>query len=1243
MKRCFQVLSKAARLTVVALLLSPTVAWCQSSNGSVHGQVTDQSQAVIPDAKVVLTNTNTGVTRSAATNRAGLYAFPSVVPGPYKVTVTFTGMATFEATVTVHVQESPVVDATLVTASTVTSIQVVAETPMVQTDTPELGHTLEQTRIDQLPINGRDVKKLLATVPGMNGTRAYGVRQGSEDFVLDGSPLTEEQWGDTMPRLPGLEGIQEFRVVNNAASAKFTRQISIVMETKSGTNQLHGSLFETNRDSGYGVARARDNYDSTVAPYIRNEYGGSVGGPVYLPKLYNGKNKSFFFVSYEGRRIRENTYQGFSVPTQAERNGDFSQDRTAAGGVIDIYDPYTTDTTTYARQQFNYNGVLNAIDPSLESPLAKQIYSIFPLPNVADVNPLAASNYYGTIPAVDNESVLTMRFDQNLGAKDTLYVRLSKGIKDKFDGSLGVPSLNQTANFQRIKSPNKSFVVHETHTFSPSFFNEIILTGTRSESIGATGNPNTRYATQYGLPNPNDNPGFPVIADIGVGYSYSSGNYYVQALSTGGFKFGFFVLEDNATKTKGRHEFQFGMHLRYDQQNYYTLTNDFLNFPSITTALYDPTVPDRNRGQLNTGSVGSAFYLGLANYSYTIPRPNYYTRRNEDAFYFQDNFRVTRRLMLNLGARWQYSPFNKDIHDIMVGFDTKNMAIVTPHGLDNFYKFGAASPAYVQLLESMGARFETAQQAGVPTRLTYNNWHDIGPHLGFSYHALEGKRSFVVRGGMSLNYFPVPQYLWEDIFHENSPFGASYTQAPLTSASQSPDGIRNYGLVSVPTVVAGKNSSNVINLSDPDGITPGTVNFQDIFFDPHQPSNRVYDWNLTIEKELTSNTVLRMAYVGNRATNQEVVDGLNNSIYDQNPWVWYTTTHEEYPTGDYAVAAVRPLNPQSNGTVLPYGDLGRFTKVGWSSSNGVQVELEHRFSKGIGFQVFYNLINTIQAGGAGYPSYSRLLPAADYAPGEVSTDLKQRINQVMRTRDTSVPQQQINFNWVVSLPFGRGQRFGRSMNKWLDAVAGGWQVSGMGTWYSNYFALPTGYYPTGNKVQYYGHKYPVKDCTSGACIPGYLLWNAYLPAQYINSHDASGNPNGIEGVPANYRPAVQPLWPYPADYLTRDPSTDPNYGYYGSNTVFVPLNDGSTVTTSYGAINPFINNYVASTRLWSVDASLGKNFQLNEHFRLRMQMDAFNAPNMPGNSPYPGDYGIAYTNTSANTPRMLQLSGHLYW
>ena len=1234
----------AACIILAVLAISATSAWCQSGNGSVRGEVRDQTQAVIPAATVTLTNTNTNVTSRSTTNNVGLYAFPSVVPGPYKIVVESAGMAKFEANLTVRVQESSVIDAILLPAGTVTTVKVEDVTPVVITDSPELGHTLGRMRIDQLPINGRSISNLLNTVPGLTGQRAYGFRAGSDELILDGAPLQDRLYSGYVTRQPGLESIEEFRVINNAASARFTRQTSVILTTKSGTNLFHGSLFETNRDYGYGVARTRESLTNTAAPFIRNEFGGSAGGPVFIPKLYNGKNRTFWFTSYEAFRLRQSKDGQFRVPTQAMRDGDFSALRTSTGGIVNIYNPYTTDPTTHQRQQFSYGGVLNRIDPALQSPLAKALYSKLPLPTFPNVNPLAAPNYYGLMPQIYDQGTLAVRLDHKINDNDTIYVRVSNSSSDRNNNSMGIPTLDQIANWVQTHAPNKSLSLHHNHIFSPSLFNEFMFSATNTEASSFTGDPSVSYADLFGLPNPLGQKGYPVIDQIGVGVGYNSNYYYFQSVNAQSSRFAYFVLEDNVTKIQGRHEIQFGAHLRYDQLNYLPQqqqSGGFVSFPSVATGLYDPAVPDRSRAMLNTGSIASSFYLGLATYSYPMLKQNYYLRQHEHAFYFQDNFRATSRLMLNLGVRWQLSPYPKDKYDIFTSFDVKNMAIVLPQGLDAFYKAGAAQPSFIQTLQTYGAKFETPQQAGLPARLVNDNWHDLSPHLGMAYRAFDGKKSFVIRSGFSLNYFPEPMWNWTDNFSTNSPFRETYVNTFLTAANQSPDGQQNYGLINTPTIIAGKNSSSAISLTNLGSITPGSGNFKTYFFTPEQPTARVYDWNFTIEKQFMRDSVLRVGYVGNYGANQEMQNSLNASIPS---WVWFTTTKQPTPTGTYATAAMRPLNRLTDGTILPYGDIVEFTRKGWSFGNGVQVEVERHFSKGVAFQVFYNLMNIEKVGANGYNADSTVLPVSSFAPGEVPDDMMQRAELLLKQRDTTVPKHQIKWNWVVDLPFGRGQKFGQHMNRFLDSIVGGWQVTGMGTWRSYYFTIPTSYYPTGNPIEYYGHKYPIQDCTSGKCRSGYLLWNAYIPAHYINSHDPkTGAPNGIMGVPANYKPAQAPLWPYPANYLSLNSKLDPNYGLYGSNTVYIPLNNGKTQQVAYGALNPYRNQFIASTNVWTTDASIHKTFHFTERLRLRLQMDAFNVFNMPGNTPSPGSYGIAYTDSSYNTPRQLQLSAHLNW
>ena len=758
------------------------------------------------------------------------------------------------------------------------------------------------------------------------------------------------------------------------------------------------------------------------------------------------------------------------------------------------------------------------------------------------------------------------------------------------------------------------------------------------------------YAAQLGLPNPNGVPGFPVINNIGVGTGSSN---YIQPVNWNLRYFNYFILEDNATKIIGKHEIQFGIHLRADRNNWMSQqqrTAGSVTFQANTTALFDPTKSSAtNRVALgNTGNVAAAAFLGYANYEVRVAKGMYYLRQNEDSSYVQDNIRLTSRLKLNLGFRWQFTPYPSDKYNIMSAFDLKNMAIVLGQDLNTLYRVGATSPSLIAFLTANGAKFETAQQAGFPNKLVYNNYHDIGPHVGFAYRAFDGPKSFVLRGGLSENYYWQPAYGWNDRMRLNSPFSGIYQNSALTAGAQSPDGLSNYGLVSTPTLVAGLNSTNAVSFTNPQGITYGGDGYRASWFDPHQPSSRVWDWNLTLEKEIMHDTLLRAAYVGNHSTHLDSYDDLNAQIP---AYIWVSNTHALPPNDPNSNAEIRPLD----GTTYPYGDLQLYRKDGWGWSNGIQAELERRYSKGVGYQVMYMFMNSTRAANHGWYYDSAVEPVTSFLPNTVPADRQARMRLLMYARDTTVPQHEIRWNFIVDLPFGKGKPIGRNANGLLEKLIGGWQVSAIGHWNSNYFMLPTSNFPTGTPVQYYGHKYPIQDCRSGACRPGYLMWNGYIPANLINSHDPkTGLPNGVEGVPSDYKPAASPIWPYPADYASHNSSNDPNYNYYGTNTVFLPISGSTTPyqidITPYGngglqssPISPWINQPIASTNTWVQDASMFKNISIKERLRLRLQFDFFNVFNMPGNSPNAGGDGVVSTFSNYNSPRTMQASARLTW
>ena len=1245
-----------AWLTLVCLLAiflaSPNI-YGQSSVGSVRGTVQDPTGAVIPNVTVVLTNTATGVQQNARSNESGIYVFPSVNPGPYRIEAESAGMAKFDATVTVQTATSSTIDIALVPAGTATTVQVADVTPVLKTDTPTMSHTLERARIEQLPINGRFVTNLLQTIPGINqdnGIRVFGARSGTHDLILDGAALTDSLYGGAITRPPSLDSIQEFHVEVNNTSARYARQATIIMTTKSGTNEIHGSLFETNRNSGYGVARQRQSTWTKPAKLNRNEFGGTVGGPVWIPKLYDGRNRTFWFFNYEGYKLRSESIGTYRVPTEKMRNGDFSELVNSAGAPVTIYDPLTTDTATGMRQPFTYQGQFNRIDPARLSPFAKYIYGILPLPNVAGVNPLLGANFIAPAPTLDDQYTWGARFDHRFSDKDMVFGRITKSMATRDQPAAnGVPTLDGFGNSRTNLNPNKSLAVDWTRTFSPTFYNQVTFSASRRVDSTTSGEPGRKYTDELGLPNPNDTAGYPVVNNIGVGTGVSN---YFQPVNWNISYFNYFILENNATKILGKHEFQFGGRFRHDQLNYMPQqqrTAGNLSFVANATALLDPANSSSiaaceanpancvRRPLQNTGDVGAAFFLGYANYEVRKAKGMYYIRQNEDALYFQDRWRVNNRLTLNLGVRWQFTPYAYDKYNLISGFDPKSMSIVLGQPLDFMYTMGATTPQLINVLQSYGAKFITPEQAGLPKKMVKNNWFDIGPHVGFAYKAFDGPSSFVIRGGYSINYNTIPLYTWNDRMRLNAPFAGFYQNYQLTASDQSPDLTPQWGLVNRPTIVTGLNSANAVTFDRPTGITPGSESFQVAYFNPNQPTARVHDWNLTVEKEVLPDTVLRVAYVGNHGTRQESYLDWNSPT---NEYVWVSQTGTVPPSGITSQTALRP-NPNQ-----PYGNLQEWQKDGWGWSNGAQVELQRRYSKGFGFQVFYVLMNVTRAAAAGWEV--ALPPASNFLPGTVPTDNLERLDLLLNRRDPAVPQHEVRWNWIADLPFGKGKAFANTSNRFVNGVLGGWQIAGLGRWRTRWFSLPTTNWPTGEPIKYNGESIPIEDCRSGTCRPGFLAWNAYIPAHQINSTNAQGRPNGVMGVPADYKPTESPLWPYPANYPSLNAQNDPNFANYGTNFVWLPLNNGTQHRinlngNTYGSpLHPWLNQVMRGNNQWNTDASLIKNFTINERMNLRFTADFFNVFNVPGN-PLPNSSGIIETWTSAQEARVMQLSARFAW
>jgi hypothetical protein len=1242
-------LRRVSILAALSLVSFDSAIYAQSGTGSVRGAVRDQSNAVVAGATVELTKKDTNIRVNTVTNESGLYVFPAAMPGEYMLIVKSAGMDLFSAVVLVQVQQSTVLDAVLKVGSTENRVTVTAEaTPMLVVDNPTLGHVLERRRIEQLPVNGRSIEQLLVTVPGLENpkpgqniqVRSFGMMAGAHNYYLDGAVLEQSMWNEgTIDRPPGLDTIQEFKVENNAHSAKYSRMTSIVLSTKSGSNAVHGAAFLTNRNNAYGKARTRTDFGQ-IPELSRNEFGANLGGPVFIPKLYNGRDRTFFFAAYEAYRASTPASLSGRVPTEAMRNGDFSGLRDAQGRLITIYDPLTTNAQAWARQPFSHGGKLNAIDPKRISPLAQYLFSVIPTPTYPERNPLLENNWFGIAPDTTNQWTATTRIDHRFSEADQFYVRHTEGsslrVYDPYAWLSNVPTTDLIGNMGSNDHRNRSVATSWVHTFSPTLFNELTASYSYFYRLQGTGEPGVSYVDQLGLPNPFRLTGYPFISDIGL-----TPAVYLRSTHTNEQNHSYYIFANNATKIVGKHELQFGAYFRYDklstlpQQVFGTGTT---SFATLATSLYDPaSARDAPLPAALTGNNIANMYLGVANYQTPRRKGVFNQRKHEDAFYFQDNFKVTPRLTLNLGVRWQLTPFPSETRNINVpGFNPASRAVVLSQPLDNLYAAGVTSPQEIQLFQNIGVKFETYQEAGLPQKLVKDNWWDIGPHLGMAYRVGSGPGSFVIRGGYSVSYFNEGIWAWMDQSAANTPFTVLFQNLALTSAAESPDGIGGYGMRSAPGIIAGSNSQNAVSLDRPAPLAPGqTSNY---YFNPNQPTAKVHDWNVTFEKMIMSNTVLRAGYVGNHGANQMQIFSYN----DATPaYIWYDTRRTALPTGRFSGVATRPFD----NTV--YGPLVEYRKSGWSNYQGAQIELERRYSQGAAFQFSYVLSNAMRAGDqAGGSGYTSTVPALNqFLPGTVPEDYDERNRFLNYRRDISIPKHRVRWNWIVDLPFGRGKLLGRNARGVVEKLIGGWQIAGLGTLASSYATIDTtDWNLTGQAIQEYGYKHPIEDCRSGTCYPGYLWWNGYIPANRINSVDANGRPNGVMGVPADYKPAVTPLIPWGSTTLPPNaPANTAVATFWDTDTVWLPLNDGTVQRLEYNSnLHPWRNQYIGGPIQWNVDASIFKRVALREGIELRFTVDAFNVFNHPNNV-IGGGSGILDARAQSNLARELQLSVRLSW
>jgi hypothetical protein len=1090
-------------LSALFLLLVLTVVtplWAQKDAGAIVGLVRDASGAVVTGAKVTVTDVDHGIQFTLSTNNEGEYVASPLRIGQYSVTVEKQGFKKAVAgPVQVNIQDRVGVDFKLVPGMATEVVTVSSERPQLETDTSELGQVVDSRRINALPLNGRNYAQLAllgaGVAPAEPGSRvetsagfsANGARSLQNNFLLDGidnnANLGDVLNGSAYVVQPSVDAIGEFKVETNSYSAEFGRGNGAIMNAviKSGTNQIHGDVFEFLRNEKVDAINAFDIFGQQ--PYKQNQFGFTLGGPII-------KNKTFFFGDYEGLRIRQGLPQLSTVPTQGtqgqpnELAGDFSAFLTATPALaIDANGNPTNQTAldcsgnnTYVGEIFNsrlaqqnYAGNPNGlcgvpigtsggqptnIFPGGIDPLAARLAALFPAPNAPQFGPNA---FLSDPKRSRTDNKFDIRIDHTIGDKDNFFARFSYG-KDSFFLPSPFNNVLDGGSFQDGYSDNsaRGLAASEVHTFRNNLINEFRFGFNHLNSHRFNLNYNVNVSQQL------DFPGVPFGPDIGglPSISFSDGT---ATIGSSGYlpsieKQYSYVFTDNLNWTRGRHAAKVGAELRFEQFTIYqpAAPRGSMSFGSDFTD--NPASPGSGGESIAT------FLLGIPDSGQITSLHNVDYRRQIYAVYGLDDIKVTPRLTLNLGLRYELFTTIKEANDQAATFDFKSLSLIVPSGQN------------MQLTPTLATEL-TVQRNG-SRGLIHPDLNNFAPRIGLAYRLAD---KLVLRSGYGIFYGgqengpfsnPSPGF--------NPPFFSSQVFAtPCSAASANPAAID----CSISAANSGFNFNSLQqgfptnSLSDPNA--PSLYSL-----DPHLVTPYTQQWHLGLEYQLPADTVLEVSYAGSRGLKLFAFYNGNQDIPTTDPtaptaprrpahnnnWPGANGPCDLNPANNYADAA--NCNP-----ALDTG-IGTFRSNTQSNYNSLQVRLEKRFSHGLQYEAAYTFAHALDN-------------ASSASLGSVNNgDFRDQTNPNLEYGNADFDvRHRFVFSYVYDLPFGRGRMFAKNASGFLNQILGNWQMSGV-------FSTATGNYYTATDIQ------PVSNSDCGGTV-GF----------YCSRPNRVGNPNASPCVP----------------------------------------------------------------------------------------------------------------------------------
>jgi len=815
---------------LLTLLLLASCLTAQVERATISGTVLDSSGAVVSAASVHATNVNTGVSVSTLTNSAGAYVAPNLIPGVYTLTVTAPGFSTLTRSgIELHVNERVAVDLTLTVGEVTAQVEVQGVAPLLESESSSVGNVITRKEVSELPLNGRSVYQLAYLNPGVTaaiptqnanntsipdnarsqqGLSVNGQRQSNNTFILDGVYNNQINQG-LSAILPPLEAVQEFVVETSNFLPEIGRGGGVVNVTlRSGTNQIHGQMFEFLRNSALDARNFFDNTAPRRLPnFVQNQFGFALGGPVV-------KNKTFLFMDYQGFRQRQGQSFVATVPSAAVRQGDFR------GTARPIFDPLSYNSTTNTRQPFPVDMV---IPPSRFNAASANVLKYYPQSNDATGRILAngESFFYSGASRQNDQDSFDVKVDHIFSAKDQLTGRFSYGNSNtvlpgafsdlpEFAPAIGGALTTGGAGLLtgRVSNPARSLGIQEIHNFNPGTINEFraayIRCGSDAVQLGFANN----YADKLGIPNVNisgNNSGFPQISISGFSSLGDTAFFPLVELEN------VYQWLDNVTFIRGSHTFKAGADFKKVQRNFTQIlgapAGTFSFGPSFTA---DPARPAA------TGNAFADFLIGVPGSGSVVTNSGLAgLRTTEFSSYFQDTWKVNRKLTVNYGIRYDLFTPQTEVYDRQSNFDFVTGKLVLPGQ-------GGSYP-------------------GLSTRaLVSTNKANFAPRFGF---ALKLTNNTVIRSSYGLFYFPESQAGQQMTL--NPPFvgGTNFTN---TSVPQQINRTLDQGL---------PKSDPLIPINDPSG----SVNAR------HPENHTAYtqQWTFGIQRQITPSLIVETNYVGN--------------------------------------------------------------------------------------------------------------------------------------------------------------------------------------------------------------------------------------------------------------------------------------------------------------------------------------------------------------------------------------------